>query len=613
MCGILGVYGKSGKIGENQFSSALDLLRHRGPDGSGLYCDDNIKLGHRRLAIIGTSSVAHQPFQQRGSDYVLCFNGEIYNYLELGNELISLGYSISLKSDTEVLYWALHHWGTDALNRLNGMWAFAFYNKKNGSLLLSRDRFGVKPLYYINSEDFLAFASEPKALLDLFPSYRQVNENTLLHFLCDNQMMADGASFYSGIQILPASNYALLSQPKDDIEPRKYWDYPETEATKQTRCGLIGAHNEIFDRAVKYRLRSDVPVGLTLSGGIDSTSVLVAANQMLEDPITSFTSTYKDSGFDERNWAKIACASSKSELVEVETDVNDFVSKMRRVVWHMDSPNFSPAVYPLFDLYGVISNKGIKVVLEGQGADEALAGYPQYHANHLIQELKRLQWLFNPRPVVRTLRLMVATFGIVASLLWVLREGFPHLISIFRSRRGVEFCLNENTRKQWKRQRRKKLQKFSSALERMQYDHKQAILPALLHYGDAISMAKSVEARNPFLDYELVEFLYEQGSKIIFGDAVTKPALRGYLSNNGQHEIAKRMDKVGYMTPTRKWMKDGAFINHLLLSKHTRLSKWLDQDKIRELIKNNKKDKFSAEHNLYKLVSAEIWLRECIL
>ena len=423
MCGVLGWFGPHVAGDAARFSAALDLLAHRGPDDRGQWVRDGVMLGHRRLAIVDLSLAGHQPMEEPDSGAVIVFNGEIYNHLELRAELASLGHRFAGHSDTEVLLHALAEWDTAALPRLNGMWAFAFWQPERKRLLLARDRFGVKPLYYRNAVGGLAFASEPKALLALFPEHRVVAEETLLDFLGNNLLYARGESFYRGIHVVPPAHCAVYEQATGSLQLSRYWDYPSQVDATLGADAAVQQFDALFTDAVRLRLRSDVPVGVTLSGGLDSTGVLAAASPMSARPLTCFTSVYGDGEMGELPWAQSASAAVGAPLLPVAAPQQDWLATLRKVAWHMDGPGYSPAVYPLWHLMQRARSESVPVLLEGQGADEALAGYPQYAVLELLGYLAGKSG--QPRDAagaVTRMRALGRTFTVRWTLAWVARE-----------------------------------------------------------------------------------------------------------------------------------------------------------------------------------------------
>lgn len=614
MCGILGWLGQHASKDIQRFNKALDLLAHRGMDGRGVWSAPGVLLGHRRLSIIDLSAAGHQPMLEPTSGAVITFNGEIYNHIELRGDLEVLGHRFTSHSDTEVLLHALIEWGEGALQRLNGMWAFAFWDPAKQRLLLSRDRFGVKPLYYRQGMQGLSFASEPKALLALFPEHRQVCEQTLLDFLGNNLLYARGESFYQGIHLLPPAHYASFEAATGKWELSRYWDYPTKDNTLLSGEEAIAQFDEIFTDAVRLRLRSDVPVGLTLSGGLDSTAVLAAANQSLPQPLTCFTSIYGEGESGELPWAQIASQAAHAPLIPVSAPQEDWLTILRKIAWHMDGPGYSPAVYPLWHLMRQARKDGVPVLLEGQGADEALAGYPQYAVLELLEYLSRK----SDQPIrlaglcgrIGALR---RTFSLKWALAWALREVSPNLLRWHRNRVGFQALIQKNLTIP-PPLANQKINGNDRVRQRLLADHSVNILPGLLHYGDAISMAHGIETRNPFLDYRLVEWMFQLPSNLRFHHNETKWVLREYLRAHGQRLIGNRPDKKGYPTPVGKWLASdqGKEIAHLLLKPNNRLHDWCDPQKIRRLIEQNRRGVLSAEHHLYKLVSTQLWLSVCI-
>ena len=614
MCGILGWFGRHKPEDAGRFGGALDLLAHRGPDDRGVIAAPGVLLGHRRLSILDFSPAGHQPMLEPLSGAVIVFNGEIYNHVELRVELESLGHRFAGHSDTEVLLHALIEWDEQALPRLNGMWAFAFWQPAKQRLLLARDRFGVKPLYYRNGPGGLAFASEPKALLALFPEHRAVSEVALLDFLGNNLLYARGESFYQGIQVFLPAHYASYEIGTGKLRFSRYWDYPADTNEALSAGDAVAEFDALFTDAVHLRLRSDVPVGLTLSGGLDSTGVLAAASPYTAKPMTCFTSIYSEGESGELPWAQLASDAMHAPLIAVAAPQQDWLHTLRRVAWHMDGPGYSPAVYPLWHLMLCARAEGVPVLLEGQGADEALAGYSQYAVLELLGYVSgksgQRRSLAGVRERMRALR---RTFSLRWALAWSARELSPTLLRWHRRRVGFQSLMRPGIQ----------LPLLPEPLvsgggdpvrQRLLMDHSLTILPGLLHYGDAISMAHGVEARNPFMDYRLVEWMFRLPARLRFHHSETKWVLREYLRAHGQQSIGNRPDKKGYPTPVGKWLasEQGREVEQLLLVRNSHLHQWCDPDRIRRLIEQNRQGVMAAEHHLYKLVSTQLWLSQCI-
>ena len=613
MCGILGWLGPHVPEDVARFGRALDLLSHRGPDDRGVWAGPDVLLGHRRLSILDLSAAGHQPMIDRASGAIIVFNGEIYNHVELRKELESLGHHFVGDSDTEVLLHGLVEWGEAALPRLNGMWSFGLWSPQRRQLLLARDRFGVKPMYYLNGKTGLAFASEPKALLSLFPEHRAVEEDTLLDFLGNNLLYARDDTFYKGVAVLPPAHFAIYEPEKDSLKLSRYWNYPNEIDWSLTEDEALNQFTALFADAVRLRLRSDVPVGVTLSGGLDSTGVLTAASRAAAAPMTCFTSIYSDSAQDERHWAELASKAMDAPLIPVAAPQEEWLETLRQIAWHMDAPGYSPAVYPLWHLMKRARAKGVPVLLEGQGADEALAGYPQYAV------LDLLSYLGNRTGESRQLGGIASRFGGLRrtftlrwALTWMARELSPTLLQWHRQRVGFQSLMHPYVRIP----ERPVATDGGTDLvrDRLQDDHAVNILPGLLHYGDAMSMAHGIESRNPFLDYRLVEWMFRLPPRLRFSHGETKWVLREYLRQNGQPVIGNRPDKKGYPTPVNQWLagSQSAEVEAILLDKDSLLAQWCDGRNIRKLIQQNRAGVVAAEHHLYKLLSTQLWLKECL-
>lgn len=614
MCGILGWIGNAQAHDGERFGKALDLLAHRGPDDRGVFSAPGVLLGHRRLSILDLSPAGHQPMIEPASGAVIVFNGEIYNHVELRAELEAQGHHFRGHSDTEVLLHALIEWGDLALPRLNGMWAFAFWQPAKRRLMLARDRFGVKPLYYRIGPEGLAFSSEPKALLHLFPKHRSVSEPALLDFLGNNLLYARGESFYQGIQVLPPAHHAVHDIESGKLGFERYWDFPTDTDETLTADEAVAQFDQIFSDAVRLRLRSDVPVGLTLSGGLDSSGVLAAAALHSDKPPICFTSIYGEGEMGELSWAKLASDAVNAPLQAVSAPQSDWLQTLRKVAWHMDGPGYSPAVYPLWHLMHRARVEGVPVLLEGQGADEALAGYPQYAVLDLLAYVSgkggQERSLAGISERMRALR---RTFSLRWALAWSARELSPALLRWHRRRVGFESLVRKGiSLPPPPEQARRDL--GDPVRERLLMDHSLTILPGLLHYGDSISMAHGIESRHPFMDYRLVEWMFRLPARLRFNRGETKWVLREFLRNHGQLAIGNRPDKKGYPTPVGKWLasEQGRETESLLLARNNPLHAWCDPAEIRRLVERNRHGALAAEHHLYKLLSTQLWLNECI-
>ena len=604
MCGIFGIIDPNSTINQVVFKKALEKINHRGPDSTGTYFKGPVSFGHKRLSIIDLSNFANQPMMDSESGCVLVFNGEIYNYIELRNDLKKSGVKFKTNSDSEVLLKLLIQKGEHALSLLNGMWAFAFWDSNKNELLLSRDRFGVKPLFYSLSKDKIIFASEPKAILSIKPECMSPNIDLALDFLSQNTISTDsGNSFYRNIQEFPKASFAKF-QLNGSITIKKFWHYPHQNKNNISYKDALEEFTYLFSKSIRYRLRSDVRVGLTLSGGVDSSLILSIANSFANNPLICLTSTYQEKNYSEIDHAKYVSQRCGSELYESYSIQKDWINELERVIWFMDSPNFSPAVFPLKQLMKLSKNMGLKVMLEGQGADELFGGYPQHTILNLINSnlgiLEKFRLLNDGNKI----------YGIQNQVNWIVRFLFPKLYTKVSDNFGVKkfsyhylkemHFLNENRMIDFYKDKVKNL-----LLE----DHSKKILPNLLKYGDSVSMSEGVETRNPFLDKDLVDWAFSLPSDIIFHGKYNKPILRDLLRNQKIHKIAGR-DKKGYTTPVFEWMHGSSRddVYDILNLPRTFINEFINIEKVKKSLIGSKKPN-ASRFFLYKLVTLRLWLK----
>lgn len=634
MCGILAVVGRS-LPDQPTVDAALDRMRHRGPDDGGCWRDGDAVMGARRLAIIDLGPGGYQPMVSSQSGAVLVFNGEIYNHIELRRELAGRGHRFTSASDTEVLLRAWEEWGADCLRRLNGMWAFVVWDPRSRTAFFARDRFGVKPLYFAMVDDVLAVGSEPKVLLEIAPKLRRPDEAALYAFLADGTLYGHSRSFYAGVGVLAPGSCGTFASGWSGPRIQCWWRLPPVDPASDTRDEeeAVDRFAEVFEDATRLRLRSDVPVGVTLSGGLDSTAVLHAARGGLaaERTLRAYTAVYTgggrraDADMDERSWAQIAREPYESvDLRMVETTPDAWMDILRRIVWHMDAPGYSPAVLPLWHIAKTARADGVPVLLEGQGADELLGGYARHVALAFIDALAGLI----DEPHVRQLRRVrdvmgvgVGAFSVGRYGLEVAAEAMPALRHRYLSRRGALGAL----RKDWVRSlaapvriRRRSADGHAPTRSRLEdglrEDFTQRILPGFLHYGDAISMAHSVETRLPFLDVRVVELCARLPPRLKIDGGGTKRILRQYLRRAGQERIGGRPDKRGFPTPVNRWLAadNGALAREVLLAPAARVGAYASRASMGRLIDDHVAGRLGPGDHLYRLLTTELWLQECL-
>jgi asparagine synthase (glutamine-hydrolysing) len=615
VCGIVGAVGPLAAAHDDaSFRAAVDALAHRGPDGADASFDGTARLGHRRLAVIDLSDAGRQPMADPATGVSIVFNGEIYNYVELRRELQAEGEAFRTATDTEVLLrlWLRH--GEDGLRRLNGMFAFAVWDPRSRELALVRDRFGVKPLAWGWSDGSLVFASEPKAALALLPGDAEADPATLYDFLALGRLYAADRTFYRGLRMLPPAHLLRFRPGDAEPRPRRWWDYPADPAPPGRPEEEAEAFAALLDDAVRIRLRSDVPVGLTLSGGLDSTACLAGAVRAGADAPVCFTATYGPGNRGEAGWAAIAGRPYGVEPVEVDARVEDWHAAMETIAWHLDGPSYSPAVFPVWRIAAEARRRGVPVLLEGQGADEALAGYPQYAALHALSSAAR------PGEALRTLRGAARTFTPAWTALWLAREAMPFLVGLRRRREGAAGALSpafaalaRSAGAAAPLPHDPPMRAADAVTRRLWADHHRDILPGLLHYGDAMSMSHGIEARQPFLDVRLVEWLFARPARVKIAEGRTKWVLRRYLEAAGQGAIAARSDKQGFPTPVAAWFRadGGRLLRDLLLSPGSRVRAVCEPAGVERLLGLLLAGRRGADNHLFRLATTEFWLRRC--
>lgn len=623
MCGIAGVIGA--ELPEEALAiRARDTLSHRGPDDAGCFRTDGAWLAHRRLAIIDVGDPGHQPFADEETGATIVFNGEIFNYIELRAELEAHGHRFRSHTDTEVLLRAYLQWGSSCVERFNGMWAFVIWDPRTREAFLSRDRFGIKPLFFAAVPGGLGFASEPKALLELYPHLRRPDEVAIARLLAEKRIYVDGHSFYASISVFPAAHWGSFRPGDTTPTLRRYWEFPAPDAPGSSTWPEVERDFEVlFDDSVRLRLRSDVPLGVTLSGGLDSTAILHATRNGLDpvEQVRAYTAIYPSADgeaglVDEREWARLAAAHyERTELVEVIASDRDLLGVLRRIVWHMDGPGFSPAVFPVWRIMESVRAEQVKVLLEGQGADELLGGYSAHAAAALRDSLARAiheRSAAAGTEAVRTAR------------------GVPGAFSVRRVLGDLAGEVSEPARR-WDLRRSTVVDALLPELmppppepsavdgrgylgQRLLRDFTRDLLPGFLHYGDALSMAHSIESRLPFLDHRLVELCFRMPGEYKMRTGRSKAVLRSYVRRAGHGEIADCRRKRGYPTPTSQWLArdGGSLLRELLLDRDAFTRAYLAPDALQRLIDRHAGGMLAAGDVLFGLVSTELWLEECV-
>ena len=612
MCGILGEISKD-KVNKEKWLEACETQKHRGPDSQGEWFgnlkDWQVSFAHQRLSILDLSDQGSQPMESQNQNSLIIFNGEIYNFVELRQELEDVGKKFNSSSDTEVLLEAIDEWGIEkTLKKLNGMWAFAYLNLLSKKLYLSRDRTGEKPLYIDSSEDSISFSSELKTLVTLKNRKFSLNLQKIFEFLKFGLTDNGQETYLEGInQIIPGTYQVFdFNNSKFISSTHYYWDFDASEKiTKGFEEHCVDIEKTMID-SVRIRLRSDVPVGILLSGGIDSTAIACAAKELNSSKVSLLSYVSDDPEFDESSYIDIASRHVGWPCIKVQLPKNpeELFSHLIKATEHMDGPVGSFGNISHYLLMKEAQSRGITVILSGQGADELFCGYKKYVGLYLIG-------LFKKGKVFRSI-LSLYQFAINKSILNQFKVSEAKRYSPFIGS-GVSFYGNAlsnckdpklgNT-------------KNNSLSERQLLDLKRFSIPTLNHSEDRMSMAWSREIRLPFLDKRLIEMAISSPSHFKISKGWTKYSLRKSLSKILPKEITWRKDKKGFTHPGGEWLKrdlkskikeeylDSAMIYSLKLINKKEFLETYDQ--YSEQPKNSG-DIDSGE--IFRCISLEIWLR----
>lgn len=630
MCGIFGYINNQGYCA----SEAVEIVRqgmqaisHRGPDGSGMWIsnDGKVGLGHLRLSIIDIES-GSQPMVSEDGRYIIIFNGEIYNYLELQQELGQREFKTN--SDTEVILQAYKVWGEKCLSRLRGMFSFVIWDDLKKNLFLARDRFGIKPLYLVKTSRGIFFSSEIKAFLPFMDS-RTLNKRGFSDYISFQFCIGEKTLIENVVQI-PAAHYAIL-QSNYDLKTNCYWEVHYNIDYEHTERWFVERLKELIHDSMKIHLRADVEVGSYVSGGIDSSFLASYANNLSDQAsMKIFNGRFcEGDGFDESSYARDLANQHNLSLHISSIDENDFIENIESVIWHLDQPTAGPGSFPQY-MVSKEASKHVKVVLGGQGGDEIFGGYARYLIAYFEQCIKGAidGTLHNGNYIV--------SYESIIPNLETLRQYKPMLKEFWSS--GL---FDERDERYWRLVNRshtisdiispsyldssytyeefksifwgKNVNKEAYFDSMTHFDFK-TLLPALLHVEDRMSMAHGVESRLPFLDHPLVEFLATVPADIKFSNGELKRFLKLIAFDYLPASIRERKDKMGFPVPLNLWLsrrgsKVRDFIGDLLGSERARhrpyLAGKLEIDKIL-----NSQSIYGR--NLWALISLEIWHRQFI-
>ena len=552
MCGIFAAFTTTGLFTEKQremFVSATDSIAYRGPDArgvkvlntrSGAAADEragfNVFLGHRRLSILDLSANGHQPMKHE--DYWIVYNGEIFNYVELRDELRRHGCVFSGESDTEVILKTYQTWGEKGFERFNGMWAFVLLDMKKQQVICSRDRFSIKPLYYYRDSDTWFFASEIKQLLP-FLSQRNLNHVLASQFLIQQLLEHTDSTLVEGIHKVPSKSNLIIALEGGKSRLTSYWDFSPTEPLS-TDAAIYHRFHELLDDSVRIRMRSDVKVGALLSGGLDSSAITVLADKFSPGRFGSFSVVSNEAKYSEEKFIDALVGHHPLPNVKLRFEAAMIPDAIDKVLFHQDQPFGSLSVVAQYLMFQLIrENSSCKVILSGQGGDEVMLGYLKYYFFNL-QECKRKR---NYKVMIRELLGSLLNRTVLWQLEW--QEMKRYIPSMAGDK--PDFLLQSGqTAAIWD---------FESVMDRQKQDIDRFSVPVLAHYEDRNSMAASIESRLPFLDHRLVDFLLGLPVEMKMRNGWPKYVLRKSI-HELPDSIRWRRDKKGFITPETFWLKN---------------------------------------------------------
>lgn len=609
MCGICGIINlNSLSVQEAPIRKMMHIQKHRGPDDEGIFVENNVGLGFVRLSILDLSYAGHQPMFSSDGQYVVVYNGEIYNYIELREELKTIGYQFRTNSDTEVLLAAFQHWGEDCLHRFNGMWAFVIYDRKKKNVFAARDRYGVKPLYYLYSNDYFAFSSEIPPLLSLLNHRPKPDYQSIFDYLVFNRTDQTERTFFEEVKKLQHGQKIILDGQRLSI--KKWYDLRKQVSIIEGFKNPV-EFRELFSSAVGLRLRSDVPVGVCLSGGLDSSSIIsVLIHDYKKNDLNTFSAVYKKGQYgDETEFIKEYKSLLKNmffitpDAKTLENDVSKFVKAHGEPI-----PDTSPyAQYKVMEL----AKDHVVVTLDGQGADEELAGYHYFFGFFFKDLLKQGRGKKLSAEMFYYLSKHHSFFGIKSFLYFLLPERIRTIARV--REKGY---VNKDFVYEYKDNNAVASNIYGSkSLHDALLDHFEYKLEHLLKWEDRNSMKFSIEARVPFLDYRLVEKTLATSDKFLINDGMTKYLLRESMKGTLAEKIRLRRDKIGFATPQDEWFRTKAWqeiIMNVLQSESFRSRKLVVPEKAILLYRQHMLGKKNIAGEIWKWIHLEKWFKTFI-
>ncbi len=604
MCGISGIIYKNNNNEiqhevENEIKKMNDLISHRGPDDAGFFFGENFAVAHRRLSIIDLSSCGSQPMGYMDDRYLISYNGEIYNYLEIRKVLKQYGYVFHTNTDTEVILAAYAEWGEKCVDKFNGMWAFAIFDKEKKYFFCSRDRFGIKPFYYTEVGGKFVFGSEIKQLLD-FQDKVLVNKEILIDYIVTSIQEHTNQCFFENIYRLEAGCNLTYKLENFTYDIHKYYEISLDNDVNKSLDDSVADYKKCFERSVNYRLRSDVKVGSCLSGGLDSSAVCAVASKLHKknsnDKFVAIHAKSMDKNTDESNFAKNVSDHLDLDLKIIEPTFNDFKENINNVVYIQEEPFGNTSIFMQYFVMKLAKKIGCKVMLDGQGGDETLLGYEKYFPSIYYSIYKKYG-------IIQALRTILESKknNKKMNFFWIIKytigSFFPALriavhlkdASFLKANKNKFIFLYELANK------------YRNIKQLQQFEVEYTSIPVLLKSEDKNSMANSIEARVPFLDFHVLENALNIETDYKIRKGWTKYILRKSISEDLPFEIVWRKNKLGFNSPEDTWMNTMKNEMKEEILNSVILNELCNMDKVMKKITN------MDNYMLWRLFNIAIW------
>lgn len=624
MCGIVGRINSTEQITEEILRCMIDAVAHRGPDGEGTYINENVGIAHKRLSIIDPKN-GHQPMCNEDGTVWVTFNGAVYNYLEIRQELVQRGHDVKTYSDTEVIIHAYEEYGEKCVEKFNGMFAFVIYDKNKNKIFGARDRFGIKPFYYYSDEDKFIFASEIKAIIANKEVKREVNIEGIQDYIVF-QFTLGKKTLFKNIFKLEPGNYFTIDLNKS-VKPKivQYWDLEFNYDTYHTEDYFVDKLKFLIDDSIRLRLRSDVELGTYLSGGLDSsTTTIIASDCLGNNGLKTFTGKFAEGReYDESYYAKVVAEHANAQYHEITMNAKQFKDNIEDIIYYLDEPGAGPGVFPQY-MVSKLASEHVKVVLGGQGGDEIFIGYARYLVAYLEECLKgaifetadKDKYAVTLESIAPNLSLLKTYSPMIQNFM---KDGMfepqsKRYYRILDRSNGMSNLFNLDVLESSKYSPYDEFEgifnreDIKSYVNRMTYFDLKASLPALLQVDDRTAMAWGLESRLPFLDYRIAELFASIPPNMKFKGGKSKAIFKKAIKNVLPEEVLNRKDKMGFPVPLVEWYNGELkeYVEEILLGEKTRQRGIYNVEEIEKLLE--KETKFSRI--TWGLLCLELWFRK---